>query len=73
MKVKEGDSIAAFLTDAFGNLLFFDNSGNITTQDKGVPVYQYLRKVTKENNKLKYAGELVAAQDIVNQKILEGK
>jgi protein-tyrosine-phosphatase len=67
------DSIAAFLTDAFGNLLFFDNSGNITTQDKGVPVYQYLRKVTKENNKLKYAGELVAAQDIVNQKILEGE
>ena len=67
------DSIAAFLTDAFGNMLFFDNTGDITTQDKGVPVYQYLRKVTKENNKLKYAGELVSAQDIVNQKILEGE
>jgi hypothetical protein len=67
------DSVAAFLTDAFGNMLFFDNLGNITTQDKGVPVYQYIRKVTKENNKLKYAGELVPAQDIVNQKILEGE
>lgn len=67
------DSVAAFLTDSFGNMLFFDNLGNITTQDKGVPVYQYIRKVTKQNNKLTYSGTLVTPQEIVNQLILEGE
>ena len=67
------DSVAAFLTDAFGNILFFDNNGNITTQDKGVPVYQYLRKVTKQNNKLVYTQPLVSAQDIVNQIVMEAE
>jgi hypothetical protein len=67
------DSVAAFLTDSFGNILFFDNAGNITTQDRGVPVYQYIRRVAKENNKLKYSGDLVSPQDIVNQMIVEGE
>jgi len=69
----EKDSIAAFVTDSFGNILYFDGDANITTPDKGVPVYQYLRRVYKENNKLKYSSALVSPEDIVNQMVLEAE
>ena len=39
------------LSDAkTGNILYFDNDGNITTEDSGKPVYQFMRTVRKEGN-----------------------
>jgi hypothetical protein len=79
LKQKEKDGIAAFLTDTFGNMLFFDTQGNITTQDKGIPVYQYLRRVTKVNGKLAVSNNtnwfvsLVKPEDILEQRIMEGE
>ena len=79
LKQKEKDGIAAFLTDAFGNMLFFDTQGNITTQDKGIPVYQYLRRVTKVNGKLAVSNNtnwfvsLIKPEEILEQKIMEGE
>ena len=38
------------LSDEKGNVLYFDNDGNITTEDSGKPVYQFMRTVRKEGN-----------------------
>ena len=38
------------LSDIDGNVLYFDNNGNITTEDSGKPVYQFMRTVRKEGN-----------------------
>jgi len=38
------------LSDIDGNVLYFDNNGNITTEDSGKPVYQFMRTVRKDGN-----------------------
>ncbi|MEX0598277.1 MAG: hypothetical protein WD512_17450, partial [Candidatus Paceibacterota bacterium] len=78
-RLKTKDGIAAFLTDSFGNLLFFDQNGDITTQDKGEPVYQYLRRVTKIKGKLAISNNtdlfvsLISPKEIIDQKVIEGE
>jgi hypothetical protein len=38
------------LSDEQGNVLYFDNDGNLTTDELGKPVYQFMRTVRKEGN-----------------------
>lgn len=38
------------LSDETGNVLYFDNDGNLTTDELGKPVYQFMRTVRKEGN-----------------------
>jgi hypothetical protein len=40
------------LSDKDGVVIYFDENGNITTSDKGKPVYQFMRIVRKNNNVL---------------------
>jgi hypothetical protein len=47
-----GEGIFSFISDDTGNILFFDEEGNIVSSEEGKPVYTAFRKVTKENNKL---------------------
>lgn len=35
------------ISDQAGNILYFDDNGNITTREKGKPVYQFMRDVRK--------------------------
>tara|TARA_R110001632_G_scaffold172402_2_gene291790 strand:+ start:11176 stop:21801 length:10626 start_codon:yes stop_codon:yes gene_type:complete len=67
--------ITAFVSDQDGNILKFDDEGNIS--EKGRAVYQYIRPVIKRGDKL-YLGNragklytLVDAQDLAKQEILE--
>ncbi len=67
--------ITAFVSDQDGNILKFDEEGNIS--EEGRAVYQYIRPVIKRGDKL-YLGNragklytLVDAQDLAKQEILE--
>ena len=67
--------ITAFVSDQNGNILKFDEEGNIS--EEGRAVYQYIRPVIKRGDKL-YLGNragklytLVDAQDLAKQEILE--
>ena len=51
MKAKP-EGIVTFVSDTEGNILFFDEDGQLTDKKSGRPVYQYIRKVTIKNNKL---------------------
>jgi hypothetical protein len=42
------DGIAAFLSDDEGNMLFFDENGDFTTEDTGRPIYNYLRRIERK-------------------------
>ncbi len=41
---KSYKGVFAVISDADGNYLYFDNNGNITNEDNGIVVYQYIRK-----------------------------
>jgi len=67
--------ITAFVSDQDGNILKFDEEGNVS--EEGRAVYQYIRPVIKRADKL-YLGNragklytLVDAQDLAKQEILE--
>jgi hypothetical protein len=39
------------VTDEFGETMYFDDNGDITTKENGKPIYQFLRVVRQENDK----------------------
>jgi hypothetical protein len=41
---KSYKGVFAVVTDIDGNYLYFDENGNLTTEDKGTVVYQFIRK-----------------------------
>ena len=44
------DIVVLVISDEFGNTLYFDEEGSITTKEKGgLPVYQFLRDVRKDD------------------------
>ncbi len=70
------DGIATFLADSDGNILFFDEEGNYTDEGNGKPIYNYLRRVTRQGaNKFVVSGytgigyPLVSPADIVKNDI----
>ena len=48
----ESSGILSIISDTEGNPVFFDEGGNITTEDKGRIVYTYLRRVNLVKDKL---------------------
>jgi hypothetical protein len=70
------DGIATFLADSDGNILFFDENGDFTDENNGRPVYQFLRRVTRQGaNKYSVSGytdiayTLASPADIVKNEI----
>jgi hypothetical protein len=42
------NAVTAFLSDADGNILFFDEKGDFVTEDTGRPIYHFFRVIGKE-------------------------
>tara|TARA_R110002126_G_scaffold40065_6_gene118041 strand:+ start:9600 stop:21773 length:12174 start_codon:yes stop_codon:yes gene_type:complete len=43
--------VILMVTDEFGQTIYFDDNGDITTKENGKPIYQFLRVARKENDK----------------------
>ena len=74
------DGIAAFLADENGDILFFDEEGNFTDEANGRPVYNFLRRVTRQGvNKYAVSGwtgigyAMVTPQDMVKNEVKVGE
>ena len=63
-------AIVAFISDKEGNILYFDNDGNITSKSKGRPVYQGLRAVDKINGKLAFVNSKNKYSTLVEPEIV---
>jgi len=68
------EGIISVVSDTDGNMLFFDEEGNIVPEGKGRPIYQNIRKVVEKNGKLilsnyaNYSYTLVTPEQIANNK-----
>ena len=74
------DGIATFLADADGNILFFDENGEFTDEKNGKPIYNFLRRVTRQGaNKYAVSGwtgigyALVSPADMVKNEVRVGE
>ena len=74
------DGIATFLADADGNILFFDENGEFTDEKNGKPIYNFLRRVTRQGaNKYAVSGwtgigyALVSPADMVKNEVKVGE
>ena len=74
------DGIATFLADADGNILFFDENGEFTDETNGKPIYNFLRRVTRQGaNKYAVSGwtgigyALVSPADMVKNEVRVGE
>ena len=70
---KYGDGVVVLVSDTEGNVLFFNEEGEITDKKSGRPVYQYIRKVNLKDGKLLLSNRadfyytLVSPEEQVNQ------
>lgn len=68
-----GDGVVVLVSDTEGNVLFFNEEGEITDKKSGRPVYQYIRKVNLKDGKLLLSNRadfyytLVSPEEQVNQ------
>ena len=75
-KMENKNAIAAFLSDKEGNILFFDEKGDFTTEENGRPVYHFLRVIEKKGkDKYTVSGKsnieysLVKPQEILDAEV----
>lgn len=60
------------VTDEFGQTIYFDDNGDITTKENGKPIYQFLRVVRQEGSKYTVKDIYNKADQVLSPKQISG-